>query len=225
MPQESLTQQLAKANRDIAKLSEFFAARIGWDLADGADQPALDLLAAATMLDEHVLVLLRATGTEPSDPSKPTTEPADSGRHDGARLVRFTKFLRELDTWLVAQPGPSKEPDGVAALKEMEANLGAIISMVADFAPKPDQPTDEQPVNEGDIPVQAPPTDDALLDENPSNEEGRPLQLILNDTDERPLVHEFQGRNELTSACEELVDAFLAGWNLEYSYYQPEETP
>ncbi len=219
MPQESLNQQLVKAGGDIVKLCEFFAARNEWDLADEADQPARDLLAAATKLDEHIVGLLRATGTEPSGPGQPAAKTVGAGSHDGARLVRFTKFLRDLDTWLVAQRGPSSESGGIAALREMEANLSTIISIVANLTPPPDQPTLEQPVIEEVVPAQAPPTDDAKLEHNPTSEDGRPLHLILNDTDEKPLVHEFQGRNELTTACEELVDGFLAAWNLEYSHY------
>ena len=33
------------------------------------------------------------------------------------------------------------------------------------------------------------------------------------------MVQDFQGMNELTEECKNLVDGFLAAWSLEYSYY------
>lgn len=218
MSQESLTQQLAKANGDVTKLCEFFAGRTNWDLAADADPSARDLLAAATKLDEHLGVLLRATGTEPAKRLQPEIAAVGAGSYDGARLVRFAAFLRDLDAWLVAQPGPTKDPDGIATLRDIEANLSYIVTTVEALTTTPDQTTDAEPADDDGAPETIQ-TDDASAIAAMTGDEGQPLQLVLDDTDERPLVHEFQGRNELTQACEELVDGFLAAWGVEYSYY------
>lgn len=218
MSQESLTQQLAKANGDVTKLCEFFAGRTNWDLAADADPSARDLLAAATKLDEHLRVLLRATGTEPTKRLHSKVAAVGAGSHGGARLLRFAAFLRDLDAWLVAQPGPTKDPDGIATLRDMEANLSYIVATVEALTTTPGQTTDAEPADDGGDPESIQ-TDDGSGMAVTTNAEGKPLQLVLDDTDEKPLVHEFQGRSELTSACEELVDGFLAAWGLEYSYY------
>jgi len=219
MSQESLTHQLIKANGDVSKLCEFFAARKDWDLAADAGQPACDLLAAATKLDEHLNGLMRAAGAEPADPFQPKTTSVDAGNHAGVRLVRFAAFLQDLYTWLVAQPGPAKDPDGIAALRNMEANLSTIIAMVAALTTTPDQPTDEEFAAGDDGATQAAEADDTPGEADAAQPEGLPQQLVLDDTDEKPMVHEFQGRNELTLECHELVDGFLAAWSLDYSHY------
>ena len=219
MSQESLIQQLAKANGDVTKLCEFFAARTDWNLAADAGQPAHDLLAAATRLDEHLNALLRMTGVEPADPLQPKTTSVDAGSHAGARFVRFAAFLQDLETWLVAQPGPTNEPDGIAALRDMEANLSTIIAMVADLTTTPDQPTDKELATEDDGATPAAEADDIPGEAVAAQLEDLPQQLALDDTEEKPMVYEFQERNELTEACTELVDGFLAAWSLDYSYY------
>jgi len=219
MSLESLTQQLTKANGDVTKLCEFFAARKDWDLAADAGQPAHDLLAAATKLDEHLSVLVRATGAEPADPIQPKTTSVDAGSHAVARLVRFTAFLQDLDTWLVAQPGPTKDPDGITALKDIEANLRAIIAMVATLTTTLDQPTDKEFAAEENCATQPTEADNTPGETVAAQNEDLPQQLVLDDTDENPMVHEFQGRKELTTACQDLADGFLAAWNLDYSYY------
>ena len=220
MSQESLTQQLAKANGDVTKLCEFFAARKDWDLAADAGQPAHGLLAAATKLDEHLNGLIRASGAEPADPLQPKTTSVDAGSHAGARLVRFAAFLQDLDTWLVAQPEPTNDPDEITALRDMEANLSTIITMVAALTTTPDQPSDEEFAAGDDGASQAAETDDMPGEAIAAKIEGLPKQLVLDDTEEKPMVHEFQERNELTTECKELVDGFLAAWSVDYSYYK-----
>jgi hypothetical protein len=46
--------------------------------------------------------------------------------------------------------------------------------------------------------------------------DGRPMQLVLDDTDELPMVQSFQGIKELTPECKHLVDDFLNSWDIEY---------
>ena len=221
MSQDPLTQQLAKASGDVKKLCSFFTARKDWDLASDAIEPARDLLIAATTFDERLKELLRASDAETAGPLEPSIPPVDAGIHDGSRLVRFTTFLKDLDDWLAAQPGPVEGPDVVAVLKEMEAHAGCIVALVTSLTASPDTPTDEESPAPGDdaTPVGAAVVDTAAQQTTAAGSGELPHQLVLDDTDETPLVEEFQGRNELTAHCKELVDAYLAGWGLEYTYY------
>ena len=70
MSQDPLTEKLTKANGDVKKLCEFFAARKDWTLPIGAEQLVGDLVAAATKFDEHLRVLIHACGAEPTSPYK-----------------------------------------------------------------------------------------------------------------------------------------------------------
>jgi len=219
MSQDPLIEKLAKANGNVKKLCEFFAARGHWTLAADCELSAREAGAAAAKLAAHLKVLIHAAGADPKSPFDPLVESQDSGTLDRARLDRFAAFLRDLDAWLVAQPGPSDDPDVIAALQEMESYVYAIVELTGALAGKTETAATETP---------GPVDDGATQVADPSGEahetiattpEGIPLQLALDDTDERPMVQDFQGMNELTEECKSLIDGFLAAWSLEYSYY------
>jgi len=221
MSQDPLTPQLAKANGDVKKLCEYLAARRGWDLATDAEQAAQDLGAAAIKLDDHLQAMIHASGAETAATSRPKTAAVEDGTLDRARLVRFASFLRDLDSWLVAQPGSTKNPEAIATLVELETNLSCIADMAAALVAATVQIDEPEPAVETveDTAKDDEPSVDVEVEAGAIDAAGRPLQLIVDDTDEKPMVQEFQGRNELTSECKELVDVFLAAWGIEYSYY------
>ncbi len=223
MSKDPLTPQLAKANGDVKRLCQYLAARRAWDLATDADQAAQDLGAAAIKLDDHLQAMIHASGAETAATAQPKIAAIEDGTLDRARLVRFASFLRDLDSWLVAQPGSTKDPEAIATLVEFETNLSCIADLAAALvAPKVQIDEPEPAVDTGE---------DTAINDEPSVEvdveveagaidaAGRPLQLILDDTDEKPMVQEIQGGNELTSECKQLVDGFLAAWGIEYSHY------
>ncbi len=224
MSQDQLIEKLAKANGNVRKLCDFFAARSHWTLTAECEASARAAAAAAAKLGGHLKVLIRAAGADPKSPFEPLVEIQDSGTHDSPRLDRFTAFLRDLDAWLVAQPGPSKNPDVVAALQEMESYVFTIAELTGSAARAPESPAAETSAA-GEA---APADDEATLAVEPSAGTNAtiattpgsvPQQLALDDTDARPMVQEVQGMKELTEDCKNLVDGFLAAWNLEYSYY------
>jgi len=229
MSQDPLIEKLAKANGNVKKLCQFFAARSQWTLAAECEPSARDTTAAAGKLDEHLKDVIRASGADPTSPFQPSVTPQDVGTHDSARLDRFTAFLLDLDAWLVAQPGPSKDPDIIAALQEMESYVFSIVRMTGSIKGEPEAPATKTPAAET-FATEAPgPADDGATQAAEPSEgahatiasapEGVPQQLALDDTDEHPMVQDFQGMNELTEECKNLVDGFLASWGLEYSRY------
>ncbi len=223
MSQDPLTQQLTKASGDVKKLCEFLSARKGWELATDAEQSAQDLGAAAIKLDDHLQTMIRASGADTAATAQPKSKAVDGGTLDGGRLVRFASFVRDLDSWLVAQPESTKNPEAIATLVELESYLSCIADMAAALVATPVQADEPEPaVETGEDTAQddEPSVESAAVDADVAvDAAGRPLQLVLDDTDEKPLVQEFQGRDELTSDCKVLVDGFLAAWGLEYSYY------
>lgn len=235
MSQDPLTQQLTKASGDVRKLCDFLAARCNWDVATDAEQPALDLLTVATTFGEHLTDVLRASGAEPAGPVEPAAPPAVAGAHDGTRLVKFTTFLRDLDLWLVAQPGPISNPDAVTALRDMEASVSCVVAVATTLTTPPEESPNERVEAGDDGAIQEAETEDAdirretIVTDTELDTVRRetivadlgehPQQLVLDDTDETPMVEEFQERDELTTHCKELVDAYLADWNIEYTYY------
>jgi hypothetical protein len=219
MSQDSLIEKLAKANGNVKKLCEFFAARRTSTVSADCESSARDVTAAAAKLAAHLKVLIRAAGSDPKSPFEPQVEVRDSGTHDRARLDRFTAFLRDLDAWLVAQPGPAKDPKVIAALQEMESYVFSIVESTGAIESEPVTPATEAaaPTDDGATPGADPDEGaPAVIATTPG---GGPLQLALDDTESHPLVQDFQGMKELTEECKSLVDGFLDAWNLDYSYY------
>ena len=219
MSQDPLIEKLAKANGNVKKLCEFFAARSNWTMSVDCEPSARDLTAAAAKLAAHLKVLIHAAGSDPKSPFDPLVETHESGSHDRARLDRFTAFLRDLDAWLVAQPGPSKDPKVMAALQEMESYVFSIVELTGAIASEPETPATEAPAPADDGATLAAEPDEGAHSTIATTPEGAPQQLALDDTDSHPMVQEFQGMNELTDECKKLIDEYLAAWKLEYSYY------
>jgi len=219
MSQDSYTEKLAKANGNVKRLCEFFAARRSSTVSADCESSARDVTVAAAKLAAHLKVLIRAAGSDPKSPFEPQVRVQDSATHDRARLDRFTVFLRDLDTWLVAQPGPSKDPKVIAALQEMESYVFSIVELAGAIKSETETPAIETtaPADDGATPAAEP--DERAPAIIATTPEGVPLQLALDDTESHPMVQDFQGMKELTEECKSLVDGFLAAWNLEYSYY------
>jgi len=213
MSQQALIEKLAKANRDVKRLCEFFAARKGWQAAPDAGDAARSLADAASTMDEHLKALISSSGMQPSQPDYPEVALFPVGTFDRGRLQRFASFLRDLDTWFAAQTWAGVSSEDVGEFQKMEAYLACIIELIEAG------PTIEDPatvaVSEADGATQVTVPGDAPGKAIP---EGAPLQLVLDDTNEQPMIQEFQGIKELTAECQQAVDDFLAAWDLDYSY-------
>ena len=219
MSQDPLIEKLSKANGDVKKLCEFFAARKGWEVATDTAESLHGLQAATTAVDERLKALIAKCDAEPSPAFQPVVEVLPVGVLDSTRLIRFATFLRDLDTWFDAQTFPADCPDGTAVLKEMEAHLACMITLIETISPQPNQQTAAGFSSQNDGSAQAGEPDSAPRDSIANVAESAPQQLALDDTEEHPMVQDFQGMNELTTECKELVDGYLAAWNIEYSYY------
>jgi len=212
MSQANLVEKLAKANRDVKKLCEFFAARRSWTLAPGSGATGSDLATAATEIDARLRGLIESSGSQPDTPAEPEAEALPVGTFDDGRLSRMTVFLRELDIWFAAQDIATDSPAGLSELKQMQARLACIAALVRAVS----RTADVHPTT-GDVS-----TDDGVAAASGAAPrpipEGAPLQLVLDDTDETPMIQEFQGIQELTPDCKQAVDDFLAAWGLNISY-------
>jgi hypothetical protein len=227
MSSDPLTEKLSKAAANLRKLSEFFAARRSWPAAAGAEQALQDVAAAARSLDEQLKRLITECNAEPREAELPAVAELAAGELDANRLNRFATFLRDLARWFEAQPGPPSQPEGIAVLQNIEASVGATIELVAGTSTVP-TPEMASPEDQSDVVSEAgkpaDPDDNEPKPSAPSPDDvdfsDRPSSLVLDDTEERPLVQEFRDIKELTPICEELVDEFLTSWGINYSHYE-----
>jgi len=216
MSQVNLVEMLAKANRDVKKLCEFFAARRNWTLAHFADVSGKNLAAATTKIDERLKGLIAKSGSQPDPPAKPDVELLPAGVFDDGRLSRMTDFLRDLDTWFAAQDLATGSREVLSELKEMQARLACIAGLIRTVSATADAQAPSEPATDGGVRATA--AGDASGGSSPTVPEGVPRQLVLDDTDETPMIQDFQGITELTDECKQAVDGFLAAWGLETSY-------
>ncbi len=214
MSKKALVEKLAKANRDVKKLSEFFAARKGWLLAPDAGESARDLIHAASTIDERLKALIEKSGSQPTILNHPEVILLPVGTLDHGRLQRFATFLRDLDTWFAAQTFGGESPEDIAEFQKMEGNLAFIIDLVESLSAIPEPPATAESDTDGATPAAAPAGNTIA-----TIPEGAPFQLVLDDTDETPLVQKFRDIKELTADCQKAVDDFLAAWGIELSYY------
>jgi hypothetical protein len=220
MSQDSLTEKLAKANGNVKRLCEFFAARRDWVYAPEAETSTRELSSATAGVGGQIRRLMDACGAIPDPPSEPTIESIGAGTHDDVRLQRFATFLRDLDVWFAAQKEAPTDPAAIEALREIDAHIGCMVAIFEDATIARDDPTSE-PLATGDAESASQTADSGESTRHtiPTDKDGVPQQLVLDDTDERPLVQDFQGISELTPDCEKLADEFLTAWDIELSYY------
>ncbi len=214
-----MTAKLAKAHANVTKLCHFFAARSGWRLARDAERASHDFVRAAEAVDRRLRKLLAAADSSPSEPQPPEVAPVEDGVFDRTRLMKFTTFLTDLDTWFAAQPAPPTSAEGVALLAEMEAMLAANLQLVADLTPAAEAPSssDTPPLAATDFAIEEGGSSGPAMPTPPMTHTDSGLhQLVLDDTDERPMVQTFRGITELTPECKEAVDEFLSTWNIQY---------
>lgn len=214
-----MTAKLAKAHANVTKLCHFFAARSGWRLARDAERASHDFVRAAEAVDRRLRQLLAAANSSPSEARPPKVAPVQDGVFDRTRLMKFTTFLTDLDAWFAAQPVPPTSPESVELLSEMEAMLAAILQLVADLTPPAEAPSssDPPPLAATDFAIDEGGSDGgAIAAPSMADADSGLHQLVLNDTDERPMVQTFRGITELTPACKEAVDEFLSTWNIQF---------
>jgi hypothetical protein len=219
MAQASLTQQLEKANGNVKKLCEFFVARREMDFPGASEDAARELKAAAAGLAVRIRTMMQAIEVEPDDPARPDVESLGPGAHDLARVQRFTSFLRDLDTWIGAQKDLPEGKAAAIALQEMESHIVCMVQLIEILltAKEATDPSAFADADEGA--TQAVDPEDSDLSTIVTDDKGTITNLVLDDTEEHPLVQEFQGIRELTPECERLADEFLASWDIELSYY------
>ncbi len=219
MSQDSLTEKLAKANGNVKKLCEFFAARRDWVYSPEAATTTRELASAASGVGAQLKRLMDACGAIPIPPADPVCDSVEAGTHDNVRLQRFTTFLRDLDVWFAAQEEAPTDPAAIEAMREMDAHIGCMVGIFNEASIATDVPAEPMESEDAEASAQTAEPDEPVRHKLPPDKEGVPRQLVLDDTDERPLVQDFQGVSELTPDCEKLADDFLTAWDIELSYY------
>lgn len=206
--QDPLTTKLVRAHDNVARLCDFFAARRTWDLADGARSAAGELVDAAHSIDDRLRTLILRAGAVPLPPAGVEAEPRPRGVLEVDRIRRFAAYLRELDAWFAAQPGPPSSSAGVIEVQRTQALVARILVLVDELTLPPAESATAAPPPDA---AEAPPPPRPELDPD------LPKMVVLDDTEARPMIQEFRGVKELTPECKDAVARFLAAWEIKHN--------
>lgn len=231
MPEQLPDADLTRARRNVERIADFLLERRTLAVEDGGDAQLQRLWSGVLAVSERLQPVLRAAGASPPRPAAlPEAPAAAAGRLETARVQRFAEFVEQLDGWLGGHGKAVESDDGVAAAAGLYAALTTIRGSVSEMldraqpaAPAAPASSPEQPPADAASAASGTPETPAV----PRPAESPPpvpvrstRRLLLADLDERPLLQEFQGSNELTSAAQQLLTEFLEEHGISLGGYQ-----
>lgn len=219
---------LERARHNLQRVCDFLAIHTAPPAAGGGRPEVSRLFDAAVGLCQRLQPVLEANGVSPPRPLPAVAEAAGGRPLDATRAGRFSDFIAQLEQWFAVQAGLTASTQGVAAVRAMYASLITIRSATSvlldqiDAAPPAAPDETASAGGEHDVPAAsgsaeipaAPPPPPLPLAQPRSNR-----KLLLVDLDERPLLAQFQGANELTETAVTSLTEFLDEHGIELSSY------
>ena len=199
-------EELEKAASNLGRVSAFIGERRDWIVGEGGESNAVAIRGTARLL---AIKLAEKSGVDPDPDLKLKFPPklTPNAKISAVRLSKFADFLDQLAEWFSSQTGAEFPDDGSEAVQSVHSALahvcGAVESLLARMkTPDTLPPTVEDLIGDvDDLPV---------LEVDPN------ARLILEDTELKPLVQNFQGVTELTIATKETLDEFLAKQDVKF---------
>lgn len=201
MAEQVTLQELEKAAGNLAKITEFVAQHRSGTIDPDGERALATLREAAMGLGRMVNEQMYQNSIEAEAESPQLAAAIPDGRLQVARIEKFSGFIAQLDSWFKSRSGFVLPQGGGEPLRQIHSALVGLcktVDTIWQVEPEAASPT-----------TQPPPAEDEYV------EVDRGAQLVLEDTDERPLLQEFKGVRELTPIAEELLDGFLADNKIE----------
>ncbi len=199
-------QELEKAAKNTARLSEFLAARRTWTLGGGAKEALAATRDAANNFGEYLTALMTARQITSVESIQAPPAPLPAAVMESARIEKFSDFLRQLKKWFVNHGDTPFPAEGYETLRSIQASLATTYWAAASLIEAVDAAGSA--------------THPAAVDFGPVVEVDREARLILENTEERPLLHEFKGVVELTAEAKKLLDNFFAKHEIDLGAYE-----
>jgi hypothetical protein len=220
MADQITLDDLQKAARNLERLAVFVGERRSWILAEGCEEPAL----ATRETAQSLIDLLSGWDTD-ADDTVPTARPPQllepAAKISAGRMSKFSDFLGQLHGWFESHQDCDMPPDSSAALLEIRASLALTAASLTELLGPAAAFGKTQPIALGD----GGEADRSLEEEfgpltspdlGPVAEVDMRARLILEDTVQSPLMHEFRGVMELTKETKSKVEEFFANQGVTY---------
>ncbi len=235
MGAELTSDQLQRAAENLGRIERFLRQRSGWDTTPAAVAALVTVDRAAARIAHALDPHLTTPKTRATDDPAHAVEPLPAAEFEVARLDKMAVFLDQLGDWFAARTAGAV---GEGGLQHLEEACGAVIgirdvvaailagqqaeggpageaipaSAAAQVANPPAARDHAAPGRREEIGVPSPP--------RPSNAVSRTERLVLEDSEETPLLRTVRDQTELTPHARELLTRFLESADLPYAGYQ-----
>jgi hypothetical protein len=213
--------ELRKAAHNADRIRVFFGERTMWTLSPEGRQALEKVLTALRSNVEIIEGLFARLGIDVA------TEPAEAdvvlpgGELDAPRLRAFAGFLEQFHGWLCGQSHGAISSEGAQLMSSIHRSLAATGEAVTAIleadqvtsAPQPVAVTPEPAFQQAPRPVHAKRPAAPAMQSNDS-------RLVLQDTDETPVLQELRGQIELTPQAKDALSTFLATHGIELDSYK-----
>jgi hypothetical protein len=195
---------LQRAAENLKRLHGYFAARSSWEAADEAAAELMsairgtanDTVSAIVIIMEKLGIMVPGAVKFGEAPQQP------AGKLDAATLGKFHKFLGQLKAWFQSRADAAVSPTGTKLLRAAhESLIGTTVALAI--------------IIDGE----APDLESSARQQAPAIPPKR-AKLELLDTDQAPMLIDFQGKKELTGEAKDLLVAFIEENELEMPEYK-----
>lgn len=245
MPNPITLQDLTKAAENLTRIDEFLAVRRRWHLELAGYEALRDFDSAAELIIRTIDPFLDAHGLTIDWADEPSLEQLPTTKFDSDRLARMSDFMVQLGRWFQDHAEGTLEPAAGPALGQVYGSVGRIRKTaveILDSSPYRQSVPDRRPPS--GLAENAPPEPRPMADAGPDSAialgsrkvapgprqadqtatAGAPAssgaRLVLEDTDETPLLQTFRGETELTPEARERIDTFLTDHDVDLSGYR-----
>lgn len=238
-------QDLEKASKNLTRIEDFLFVRRQWKLEPSGHEELSNFDSAAERVVRTIDPFLDAHGITVDWDDEPSAEPLPTSTFDSVRLAKMCNFMIQLGRWFEEHSASTLERAAAPTLGQVYGSLGRIRKVVATIigssphrpsmpesqppsehadnaAPVPPPAADSEPVSSVIPGVQTvaagPRTEEPTIAAGPSGSSGG--RLVLEDTEQTPLLQTFKGETELTPHARERLDAFFSNHGVTLSGYQ-----
>jgi hypothetical protein len=238
-------QDLEKASKNLTRIEDFLAVRRQWKLEPAGHEALSTIDAAAELVVRTIDPILDAHGITIEWDDQPSVELLPTSTFDSGRLAKMSDFMIQLGRWFEGHSQCTLERTAEPTLGQVYGSVGRIRKAVAKIIERSPyrQPTQERrglsEVNEDSAPTPLPVADSEpasrVVPGTPTVAAGpRPAErttaaappassgarLVLEDTEQTPLLQTFKGETELTPEARERLDTFFGDHGVILSGYQ-----
>lgn len=205
-------EMLQRTSKNLERLRDYFETRIYWTVPEDAQAGISALhMTLKTALSIVIGPLLARNGVEPNPTvTHRRVEQTTVNSFETDRLERFSGFLEQLSDWFIAHGGDTTTPTDRDLLEKIfrivENTCLAIEAVLKnnsiEFSPQYEPP---------------PPNEPKVTEMEGGNVRAK---LVLDDTEETPVLWEFRGEIELHYDAKQSLHQFLEDAGLKYSSYE-----